>query len=115
MNTKARLKFHGRIAHYEADIELADIFSGAVKSGKLASATHIFDGVDAKRHPRLANRLASQKNQTIAIGHLYNTLCVSFIKDIYEDFAAYRVRSTVTLPLPFTNLRSPSRRLARRR
>lgn len=89
MNTKARLRFHARIAHYEADLELADVLSIAVNAGKLDSATRVFDGVVDNRHPRLANRLANRKNRTIAVGHLSNTLCASFIKDLHEDFSEY--------------------------
>jgi hypothetical protein len=89
MKTKAHLAFHARIAHFDADLELVDVFSIAVKAGKLASTTHLFDGVVKKRHPRLANRIINKHNQDIAIGHLANTLYVSFIKDIFEDFTAY--------------------------
>ena len=89
MQTKARLKFYNRVAHYEADIELIDILSTAVQNKKISSDKFIFEGVTEKKHPRLANREPSINNQVIAIGHLNNTVCASFIKDLYEDFSSY--------------------------
>lgn len=87
--SKAVIRFLNRVAHFDADVELADVFKSALKNGALASADQLIEGVDHKRHPRLAARQASQHNREIAIGHLNNTLRCSFIKDIYEDFAAY--------------------------
>jgi hypothetical protein len=89
MSSKARIRFLNRLAHYEADVELADVLSIAAKNGTLASSTAVFNGVEKKKHPRLAARLNTPKSREIALGHLTNTLHGSFIKDIYEDFTAY--------------------------
>lgn len=89
MKTKYLVRFLNRVAHYDADLELSDIFDAAVRSGKLASAEVLFDGVDSKKHPRLYARKVSPHNRNLACGHLGNTLRAAFIKDIYEDFSTY--------------------------
>jgi len=89
MQTKAKLRFFARLAHYEADVELADVFKRAIKSKELESSSLLFTYADKKRHPRLCNRAVSKQNREIAVGHLNNTIRVSFIKDLYEDFLEY--------------------------
>jgi hypothetical protein len=89
MKTKFLLTFLNRAAHFDADIELADVLEIAIGAGKLSSPDFIFEGVTADKHPRLAGRKISDQNRKIASGHLSNTIRASFVKDIYEDFSIY--------------------------
>jgi hypothetical protein len=91
MKTKAYVRFLNRVAHFDADMELADVVNIAKDAGKLHSdqAQHMFDDVNPARHPRLAERANSDGGRTIAVGHLKTTLYSSFLKDIYEDLYAY--------------------------
>ncbi|WP_461209458.1 hypothetical protein [Desulfocurvus sp. DL9XJH121] len=91
MKTKSYVRFLNRFAHFDADIELADVVSISNDRGILNknAGEMLFDAVDVHRHPRLAGRDASPHNRKIAIGHLKVTLYSSFIKDIYEDMTMY--------------------------
>ncbi|MCX6898471.1 MAG: hypothetical protein NT105_07205 [Verrucomicrobia bacterium] len=91
MKTKFLVRFLNRAAHFEADIELADVLKIAITQGALSSrgAAHIFDAVDPHLHPRLAARGKTPNNRELAANHLKATLCASYIKDIYEDMVQY--------------------------
>src|SRR5262245_32113197 len=91
MKTKYLIKFLNRLAHYDADLELADILVQAARTGAIAarSGKYIFPFVDPTKHPRLAARKPTDTGRRIAIGHLMNTLYGAFIKDLYEDVGAY--------------------------
>lgn len=91
MKTKYLVRFLNRVAHFDADLELIDIFSLAVKAGRLVptNATSIFEFVDSTKHPRLASRQSSDGNRTIALTHLKNTTYGGYLKDLYEDVCRY--------------------------
>jgi hypothetical protein len=91
MKSKYLVKFLSRAAHFEADIELADVLAIASASGALSAAggEHIFDSVNKEQHPRLAARKSNDHNRRLAVRHLKATLCASYIKDLYEDFGEY--------------------------
>ena len=91
MKTKYFIRFLNRIAHFEADLELADVVAIATDGGALTTAggPMLFDAVNAKQHPRLAARASTAHNRRLAVSHLKATLCASFLKDIYEDLTAY--------------------------
>ncbi|MBA3548102.1 MAG: hypothetical protein H0T76_16595 [Nannocystis sp.] len=89
--TKYYARFLNRLAHFEGDVELVDVFRSAVYGGRLSrpSGGFLLEHVRPERHPRLAAREANQHNRTIAVTHLKRTVHASFIKDLYEDFAEY--------------------------
>lgn len=89
--TKYYARFLNRLAHFEGDVELVDVFRSAVYGGRLSrpSGGFLLEHVRPERHPRLAAREANQHNRTIALTHLKRTVHASFIKDLYEDFAEY--------------------------
>lgn len=91
MKSKHLVKFLSRAAHFEADIELADVLAIATASGALSveGSAYIFDSVCVEQHPRLASRKSSDHNRRLAVRHLKATLCASYIKDLYEDFGEY--------------------------
>lgn len=91
MNTKFYHRFLNRSAHFEADIELVDVFKLAVSRATLHSpgATFMFDDIAEVQHPRLANRPNSSAGRYAAVAHLRATLSAAFIKDIYEDAILY--------------------------
>jgi hypothetical protein len=89
--TKYLVKFLSRAAHFEADIELADVLGISSGSGVLSSTAgpHLFDAVNPAQHPRLASRKSNDHNRRLAVRHLKSSLCASYIKDLYEDFGDY--------------------------
>lgn len=91
MKTKSYVRFLNRSAHFDADIELADIIRTAIHNGALTrnNGQRLFDYVNAQRHPRLAARASNANNRGIAVAHLKATLFSSFLKDIYEDVTNY--------------------------
>lgn len=91
MKTKHLVRFYNRVAHYDADIELADIVKINTTAGKLHTpgAPYLFDGLMQEQHPRLAVREPTTHNRRLAINHLKATLCASFLKDVYEDATFY--------------------------
>lgn len=91
MRSKYLVRFLSRIAHFEADIELADVVAISNHKGALAAASsaYLFDAVSPKQHPRLAGRTSNAHNRRLAVRHLKATLCASFLKDIYEDLSSY--------------------------
>jgi len=90
MKTKYLLRYLNRAAHFDADLELADVLATAVKQGRLQSAGNkIFDFVEPAKHPRLSRRKDSDQSRTLAITHLKSTLHASFVKDLYEDAMKY--------------------------
>lgn len=91
MKTKIFVRFLNRAAHFDADIELVDVFALAVRNGAMASANgaQLFEGVDPRKHPRLANRQVSEHNRKLAATHLKRTLNAAFIKDLHEDVSSY--------------------------
>ena len=90
-NSKYLVKFLSRAAHFEADIELADVLAIATGANVLSSGggKHVFDAVNPTQHPRLASRKNNDHNRRLAVRHLKASLCASYIKDLYEDFGDY--------------------------
>jgi hypothetical protein len=91
VKTKFYVRFLNRAAHFDADIEFADVIKIAVEEGALntTDGQYIFDFIDQKRHPRLAKRIITTRNRSIVVNHLKATLYSSFFKDIYEDATQY--------------------------
>jgi len=91
MRSKALVRFLNRIARFDDDIELIDVFVRAVVAGDLTpdESTRLFDHVNPDAHPRLAKAKASDHNRTLVVGHLRKTVYSSYIKDLYEDFSEY--------------------------
>jgi hypothetical protein len=91
--TKYYVRFLNRLAHFEADIELVDVFNSAVEAGKLVPADGrlFLEHVDPIKHPRLAARQGTLHGRMLALAHLKRTLYSSFIKDLYEDVSGYMV------------------------
>ncbi len=89
MKTKSLHRFFNRALHFQADIELADIFALAIDNGALQSAELLFEHCNRAKHPTIAKRKVSEKNRKMASRHLNNTLYSAYIKDLYEDFSRY--------------------------
>jgi len=92
MKTKYFVRFLNRVAHYDADLELVDVLAIAVKVGRMHQPGQnepLFFGLRPWKHPRLTNRASSDYNRKLAVAHLKKTLCAAFVKDLYEDVAAY--------------------------
>jgi hypothetical protein len=89
MKTKSLHRFFNRADHFQADIEIADIFALAVSKGALKSAESLFEHCDSEKHPTIAKRTVSEHNRMMASRHLSKTLCSAYIKDLYEDFSRY--------------------------
>jgi hypothetical protein len=89
MKTKYLVRFLNHAAHFDADLELVDVFACAVLSGQLASKKYLFEYIDPNRHVRLAPRKVNAHNRELALNHLKATLRAAFLKDIYEDVSAY--------------------------
>jgi hypothetical protein len=80
------VRFLNRAAHFDADLELVDVFSLANIRGSLhtTGGKYLFDDVRTK-HTRLAGRANTSGGRVAAITHLKSTLFASYIKDLYED------------------------------
>jgi len=91
MKTKAFARYLNRTAHFDADLELADVFSRQSYQLHKKSTKAIFDGVDKNKHPRLSSRKATDHNRKLALKHLNVTLRGAYIKDIYEELSHYLV------------------------
>lgn len=91
MRSKHLVRLLNRVAHFEADVELADVVAISNHTGALNTkvGVRLFDAVNPKQHPRLAARIPNAHNRRLAVRHLKATLCASFLKDIYEDLSAY--------------------------
>jgi hypothetical protein len=91
MKSKYLARFLSRAAHFDADIELADVLGIASGAGALSQGAgqHMFDAVDPSQHPRLASRKSNDHNRRLAVRHLKASVCASYIKDLYEDFGDY--------------------------
>lgn len=91
MKSKQFHRFLNRLAQYEADIEIADVIQISSYQGKLHTPGSglVFDAVDKAKHPRLAVRSDTAYSRKMIIRHLKTTVFSSFIKDLYEDLAAY--------------------------
>lgn len=91
MATKPQLRFLNRAARFDADIELVDVFAIAVRKGDLTpvGGAPLLQHVDKRKHPRLAGQKPSDHNRKLVVAHLKKSINASYIKDLYEDFAAY--------------------------
>lgn len=91
MRSKALVRFLNRVARFDDDIELIDIFANAVAAGDLTPSvsTQLFSHIDSSRHPRLAKARPTDHNRGLVVGHLRKTVYSSYIKDLYEDFTEY--------------------------
>jgi len=91
MKTKSYVRFLNRSAHFDADLELADIVRTATSRGALTrnNGRRLFDYINPQRHPRLAARANNANSRDSAVTHLRTTLHSSFIKDLYEDVTIY--------------------------
>jgi hypothetical protein len=89
MKTKSLVKLLNRWAHFDADIELADVIAIGARNGALLSPDCIFKGVDPARHPRLTRRKSNRSSREITISHLKSTLCTAYFKDAHEDVLLY--------------------------
>lgn len=89
--TKYLVKFLNRSAHFDADYELVDVLSIAIKNGDLHSnkSNQIFRNVSNKKHPRLHRRKNSDQSRRIAITHLKKSIYSSYLKDLHEDLSIY--------------------------
>ena len=91
MKTKAHGRFFSRAAHLDTDIEMAHVLKIAIADGALNAngGAHVFDAVDARKHPRLAVRANTLNSRKLVAGHLSATLFEAFIKNIFEDLVQY--------------------------
>lgn len=91
MATKPQLRFLNRAARFDADIELVDVLGISIRRGELtpAEGAPLLRHVDRKKHPRLASQKPSDHNRKLIVTHLKKTVNAAYIKDLYEDFAAY--------------------------
>lgn len=91
MKTKHLLRFLNRIAQYDADLEMIDVISIAVRSGVLSgnSSGLIFDCVKPYKHRLLKKRTVSPHNRKLLVTHLKQSMYSSYLKDIYEDVLEY--------------------------
>lgn len=91
MQTKALVRFLNRAARFDGDLELADVIERSAKAGLLTPEddSTLFAHVDEAHHPRLYKQKASDHNRMLVTAHLRKTVRVSYVKDLYEDLAAY--------------------------
>jgi hypothetical protein len=91
MRSKALVRFLNRVARFDDDIELIDVFVRAIAAGDLTShvSSRLFDHIEPSTHPRLAKARATDHNRGLVVGHLRKTVYSSYIKDLYEDFTEY--------------------------
>ncbi len=91
MKTKALVRLLNRLAHFDADLELADIFGRAVRKRHLdpRRGEHLFAHLDGKKHKRLRARESNSHNRKLAANHLRNTLSAAYLKDLHEEVGAY--------------------------
>lgn len=89
MKTKAHVRFLNRVAHFEADIELADVLSRLASAHKSQTSSKLFPTIDPTRHPRLTGRRGNDHNRMLACKHLNTTIRAAFLKDVYEEFGHY--------------------------
>lgn len=91
MKTKFLSKFLARMANFDTDVEMVDIFKIAIHRGALSTegAEFIFDSVNEIQHPRLAARECTLNGRKKAVNHLKSTIAAAYLKDIYEDLTEY--------------------------
>lgn len=88
MKTKSLVRYLNRTAQFDADLELADIFSKPRYWGRTTDS-NLFPGIDSRKHTRLAKRKATKHNRELACKHLNITIRSSYIKDVYEELTHY--------------------------
>lgn len=108
MVTKAFHRFTSRAAHFNADLELVDILTSAVRNNDLtpAAGLHLFKHLDANKHITLSNRVNNGHSRKLAVSHLKKTVLSAYLKDLFEDVELYLVE--LIIAATSSNL-SPSR------
>jgi hypothetical protein len=90
MQSKALHRFKERISYYEADLELADLLSRTFKKTKNTDdKLGVALGGNEESHPKLDNRVNSQRTRDILAGHFMMSFLTAFIKELHEDFSEY--------------------------
>jgi len=91
MRSKALVRFLNRVARFDDDTELVDVFVRTIAAGDLTpdEGSRLFDHIEPSAHPRLAKAKATDHNRGLVVGHLRKTVYSSYIKDLYEDFTEY--------------------------
>lgn len=93
MTTKALHRFTSRIAHYNADLELIEVFAQSVQNDELTpeDGKLILRHVNPEKHKTLANRASSPGGRTVAISHPKKNIYGSYIKDLFEEVELYLI------------------------
>lgn len=93
MITKAYHRFINRANHFDADLELIDILSEAVKKNALTPRTGqvLFNHLNPTKHTTLAGRKNNRRSRAITVSHLKRTVYSAYIKDLFEDVEQYLI------------------------
>ncbi|SNR52889.1 hypothetical protein [Hymenobacter mucosus] len=93
MITKALHRFVSRVAHYNADLELIDVFAQSVYKNELTprDGKLILRHVNPEKHKTLANRTSSHGGRSVAVSHLKKNVYGSYIKDLFEEVELYLI------------------------
>ncbi|RTQ45853.1 hypothetical protein EJV47_23780 [Hymenobacter gummosus] len=93
MITKALHRFTSRVAHYDADLELVDVFIQSVHKNELTpqDGKLILRHVNPDKHKTLAKRTPSSGGRAAAVSHLRRNVYGSYIKDLFEEVELYLI------------------------
>lgn len=87
IKSKGYLRFINRINYFDIDLELINMV--ILNQKMLAGKNKIFANIDPSNFPKLDLRKNNSGSRKIILEHLRNTLYVSYIKEIYEEFSEY--------------------------
>ena len=93
MITKALHRFTNRAAHYDADLELIDVFVRSVQKNELTpkDGKLILRHIEPDKHKTLINRAPNKGGRTAALTHLKRNVYGSYIKDLFEEVELYLI------------------------
>lgn len=87
MKSKGFLRLLNRINYFDIDLEIVSML--ILNQEKLAGANKIFENINKESFPNLYQRKNTAGSRKIILEHLRNSIYVSYIKDIYEEFTEY--------------------------
>lgn len=86
--SKPYLTYCNRIKAFDVDVELIDLI-GRNRKRLSGGEQKIFFGCSPTFHPILSALRPTEQSRKIAFGHLKRTVCVAYIKDVYEELNLY--------------------------
>ncbi len=88
MKTKGFQRFNNRLDHYLTDCETAMAFFLNREEIK-GKGSYIFDKISKPDFTKLVNRKNTEGSRVLVTTHVYHTVLVSFIKELYEEVTEY--------------------------